>query len=101
MSQPLPTGRFRWVSIKPNEISKLAARTDKGYISYPIELHDSHNDLPFMCERTKINGLKKLVPNLKDKKNYVIHIRALDQALAHRLCLECYIARLSTISLHA
>ena len=24
MSQPLPTGRFRWVSIKPNEVGKLA-----------------------------------------------------------------------------
>ena len=53
MSQPLPTGGFRWVSIKPNEISELATRTDKGYIlevdvSYPRDLHDSHDDLPFM-----------------------------------------------------
>ena len=24
MSQPLPTGRFRWVDVKPNVISKLA-----------------------------------------------------------------------------
>ena len=29
-----------------------------------------------------------LVPNLKDKKNYNIHIGALDQALAHGLILE-------------
>ena len=40
MSQPLPTGGFGWVSIKPNEIGELAARTDKGYllevdVSYP------------------------------------------------------------------
>ena len=79
MSQSLPTGRFRWVDIKPNEISKLAARTNKGYllevdVSYPRELHDSHNDLPFMCVRMKINGVEKLVPNLKDKKNCIIHI---------------------------
>ena len=26
---------------------------------------------------------EKLVPNLHNKKNYVIHIRALDQALSH------------------
>ena len=32
MSQPLPTGRFRWVSIKPNKVGKLAARTNKGYL---------------------------------------------------------------------
>ena len=41
-----------------------------------------------MCERMKINGVEKLVPNLKDKKSYVIHIRALDQTLTHGLILE-------------
>ena len=56
MSQPLPTGGFGWVDVNPNEISELATRTDKGYIldvdvSYPKELHNSHNNLPFMCER--------------------------------------------------
>ena len=33
MSQSLPTGGFRWVTIKPNEICELAAPTDKGYLS--------------------------------------------------------------------
>ena len=32
MSQPLPTGGFRWADIEPNEISELATRTVKGYI---------------------------------------------------------------------
>ena len=41
-----------------------------------------------MCERMKINGVEKLIPNLYDKKRYVIHIRALDQALKHGLVLE-------------
>ena len=41
-----------------------------------------------MCDRMKNNGVEKLVPNLYDKKNYIIHIRALDQALKHRLILE-------------
>ena len=36
----------------------------------------------------KINKVEKLVPNLKDKKNYVIHIRVLDQVLRHGLVLE-------------
>ena len=93
MSQPLPTGGFRWVSTNPNEISELATRTDKGYIlevdvSYSKELHNPHNDLPFMCERMEINNVEKLVPNLYDKKNYVIHIRALDQTLTHGLILD-------------
>ena len=93
MSQPLPTGGFRWVDVNPNKISELATRTDKGYIldvdaSYPKELHNPHNDLPFMCERMEINGVEKLVPNLRDKKSYVVHIRALAQALKHGLILD-------------
>ena len=88
MSQPLPTGGFEWVDVNPNEISELATRTDKGYtlevdVSYPKDLHDSHNGLPFMCERMEINGAEKLVPNLRDKKSYVIHIQAFNQALQH------------------
>ena len=93
MSQPLPTGGFKWVDVNPNEISELATRTDKGYIlevdvSYPKDLHDSHNDLPFMRKRMEINGVEKLLPNLRDKKNYVIHIQALNQALQHGLMLD-------------
>ena len=50
MSQPLSTGKFKWVEVKPNEIRKLVKRQDKGYllevnVKYPEELHDSHNDL--------------------------------------------------------
>ena len=41
-----------------------------------------------MCERMKINGVEKLIPNLFDKRKYVIHIRALDQALKQGLILE-------------
>ena len=93
MSQPLPTRGFRWVDIKPDKISKLAKCKSKGYllevdVPYPKELHDSHNDLPFMCETMKINGVEKLIPNLYDKKRYVIHIRVLEQALKHGLVLE-------------
>ena len=73
MSHPLPTGGFKWVDVNLNEISELATRTDKGYllevdVSYPKELHNPHNDLPFMCEKIAINGVEKLVPNLRDKK---------------------------------
>ena len=90
MSQPLPTGGFKWVDVNRNEISELETRTDKGYVlevdvSYPKELHNSHNDLPFMCERMEINGVEKLVPSLRDKKNYIIHIQALNQVLQHGL----------------
>ena len=72
---------------------KIGEHSDKGYllevdVKYPKELHDLYNDLPFMCEKVKINGVEKLVPNLYDKKNYVIHIRALNQAIEHGLILK-------------
>ena len=68
-------------------------KKDRGYllevdVAYPKELHDYHNDLPFMCAKMKINGVEKLVPNLYYKKKYVIHIKALKQAINHGLVLE-------------
>ena len=47
-----------------------------------------HNDLPFMPEKMKVNKVEKLVPNLNNKEKYVVHIRALDQALKHGLVLK-------------
>ena len=93
MSQPLPTGGFKWVDIKPDDVGKLMNFSEKGYllevdVAYPRELHDYHNDLPFMCGCMAINGVEKLVPNLYYKKRYVIHLRALEQALKHGLVLE-------------
>ena len=115
MSQLLPTSKFKWVDIGPEgpfgsratarpikpsqgeamqvQISALATSKIKDYllevnVKYPTDLHNSHNDLPFMCDKMKINKVEKLVPNLKDKKNYVIHIQALDQALRHGWVLE-------------
>ena len=80
----------KFTSEKTDELVK---RDSKGYllevdVKYSKELHDLHNDLPFISEKMKINKVEKQVPNLYDKKNYVIHIRALDQALKHRLILE-------------
>ena len=39
---------------------------------YPEKLHELHNNLPFLPERMKI---EKVVANLLDRKEYVIHIR--------------------------
>ena len=36
----------------------------------------------------KIGRVEKLVPNLRDKKGYVVHIKAIDQALKHGLKLK-------------
>ena len=93
MSQPLPTGKFKWVEVNPEELPRLAKREHFGYVlevdvRYPNEIHDFHNKLPFMCEKMKINGVMKLTPNLNNKTRYVVHIRALMQAPNHGLILE-------------
>ena len=67
--------------------------SDNGYIlevdvEYPKNLHDLHSDLPFLPERMKIDKCSKLVCNLYDNKNYVVHIRSLTQALNHGLILK-------------
>ena len=41
-----------------------------------------------MCDKMNINGVEKLIPNLYDKKKYIIHIRVLKQAIDHGLILE-------------
>ena len=54
-------------------------------MKYPKELHENHNELPFLAEKMKIKRVVKLVPNLKCKKSCVVHIKILDQALKHGL----------------
>ena len=67
--------------------------SDKGYIfelvvEYPKNLHDLHSNCQFLSERMKINKCCKLVCNLYDKNNHVVHVRSLKQALDHELILK-------------
>ena len=57
-------------------------------MEYPKELHGNLNELPFLAKRMKILREEKLVPNLKDKKEYVVQIKTLNQALKHGLKLK-------------
>ena len=97
MSQPLPAGGFRWINCDnwdPKRLVEMFAN-EKNYgyllevdVKYPEKLHDLHNGIPFMCTKMKVNGAEKLIPNLCDKNKYIIHIRALKQAIDHGLILE-------------
>ena len=96
MSQLLLIEGFNWVDpsqFTPDQIDSYANWDREGYlleadVKYPKKLHDLHDDLPFMCEKKVINKVEKLVPNLQDKKNYVVHIKASSHALKHGLILE-------------
>lgn len=95
MSQYMPYGDFKWVEPKLDGLDTLMPTSDKGRvyevdISYPNELHDVHNDLPFLPENKIPPGskVKKLMATLHSKKNYVIHYRNLQQAIANGLIVE-------------
>ena len=90
MCQRLPVNGFEWME----QLSKFDERfiknydenNDKGYIlevdvEYPKNLFNLHCDLPFLLERKIIEECKKLVCNIHNKENHVVHITALKQAL--------------------
>ena len=106
MSQYLPTGNFRWMTDKEtNKIDLRKYKADDGKkglilevdLEYPRELHDLHNDYPSAPEKAKVSKnmlsryckeiaekykisvsqVNKLIPTLKDKKEYVLHYRNL------------------------
>ena len=97
MSKKLPVNNFKWIKdtsqFNEDLIKNYNEESDEGYFfevdgQYPAKSHELHNDLPFLPERIKIKKVKKLVPNLHDKNEYVIHIRNLKQALNHGLVLR-------------
>ena len=66
---------------------------DEGYflevdVLFLEKLHGLHNYLPFWPDRMKIEKVEKLLANLHDKIEYVIHIINLKQALNHGLVLK-------------
>ena len=91
MSEKLPTHGFKWLSFV--EIGKLFNNQVLQVwekipcilevdLEYPENLHDLHNDYPFCPERVECkNGVKKLIPNLRDKTKYIIHYKNLIQCL--------------------
>ena len=97
MSQKLPVNNFEWIKdtsqFNEDFIKNYNEESDEGYflevdVQYLEKLHELHNDLPFLPERMKIEKFEKLVANLHDKTEYVIHIRNLKQALNHGLVLK-------------
>ena len=105
MSQYLPYSNFKWVKnidkVK-EKLMNIKSNSSTGYIlevnlEYPQELHDIHNDSLLAPEKINIpkewlsdyplkienahnittGTVKKLVPNLMNKNNYVIQNRNL------------------------
>ena len=91
MSEKLPVHSFKWMTnqeienIFNNRIVQVWEKTPcilEVDLEYPEELHDLHNDYPLCPERVEYDkGVKKLIPNLRHKNNYVIHYKNLIQCL--------------------
>ena len=109
MSQYLPYADFKWVKNKDKikqKLMNIKSNSSTGYIlevvlEYPQELHDIYNDYAIAPERINIpkewlsdyclkianfdnittGKIKKILPNLMNKNNYLIHYRNLQQCL--------------------
>ena len=81
MSKPLPTHGFKWMKTSELETWELHSCILEVDLEYPKKLHDLHNDYPLAPEQIVVNKFEKLIPNLWNKKNYVIHYENLKQYL--------------------
>lgn len=98
LSKKIPISDFRLLSateIDNLDIESISDESDFGYIlevdlAYPEYLHNAHSDLPFAVEKFTPPGAKnpKLIANLYDKFNYVIHYVHLKECLKNGLIIR-------------
>ena len=97
MSQKLPVNDFKRIEdtsqFNEDFIKNYNEENDEGYffevdVQYIEKLHKFHNDLPVLSLKIKIERVEKLVGNLHDTTEYVIHIRNLKQAQNHGLFMK-------------
>ena len=108
MSEYLPYERFKWLkNVDGFDMMSVSEKSPVGYflevdLEYPDELHELHNDYPLAPEKLavssdmlskyckkiadkyeiKVGDVKKLIPNLGNKTNYVVHYRNLQLYLS-------------------
>ena len=98
MSQKLLVNGFMWYNEFLSDFNEDFVKTcdensDEGYfleidVEYPKQLFSSHKELPFLPKRRTLEKVEKLVCSIEDKEKYLIHIRALKQALNNGLKLK-------------
>ena len=108
MSKYFPYSEFKWLkNVDSFDVMSINEKSDVGYIlevdlKYPDKLHELHNDYPLAPEKltvtndipsnycksisdkydTKDGDIKKLLPNLGNKTNYIVHYRNLQLYLS-------------------
>ena len=108
MSDYLPYGGLKWLkNVDGSDVNSISEESPIGYIlevdlEYPDELHVLHNDCPLTPEKLaisydtlsdyckkiadkyeiKVGDVKKIIPNLGNKTNYVVHYKSLQLYLS-------------------
>ena len=108
MSEYLPYGGFKWLkNVDLFDVMSISEKSLIGYflkvdLEYPDELHELHNDYPLAPEKLavssdmlskyckkiadkyeiKVGDVKKLISNLGNKTNYVVHYKNLQLYLS-------------------
>lgn len=95
----LPTGGFKWVSQKLlnnwSYFINFPSNANQSFFlecdfKYDEKLHDAHQNLPFLAENIipPNSNQKKLILNLYDKYNYVLHLEHFKIAIKYGLILK-------------
>ena len=108
MSEYLSYEGFKWLkNVDEFDVMSINEKSPIGYLlevdlKYPDNLHELHNDYPLTPEKLavssdilsqyckkitdkyeiKVGDVKKLIPNLGNKTNYVVHYRNLQLYLS-------------------
>ena len=90
MSEPLPTHGFKWMAVSELETWENHSCILEVVLKYPKSLHDLHSDYPLAPERVEVNKVSKLIPNLGNKKKYILHYENLKQYLSLGLIEWCF-----------
>ena len=117
MSEYLPYEGFKWLkNIDKFDVMSINEKSLVGYflevdIEYSDKYHELHNDYPLAPGKLavssdmllkyfktiadkyeiKVGDVKKLIPNLRNKNNYVVHYRILQLYLSLGMKLtKCY-----------
>ena len=73
MSNQLSISGFKWMTDNELDDWKHPSCFLEVDLEYPEDLLDLHNEGPLASERIRIRNVEKLIQNLNNKTNYVVH----------------------------
>ena len=97
MSQKLPVNNFEWIEeasqFNEDFIKNYNEESDEGHflkvdVNYPQKGRRASQRHTIFIRKKETEKVEKLVTNLHDKNDYVVHIRNLKQALNHGSILK-------------